>query len=351
MLDIGALKTNSVLMWVDEKYNIIQAHPSINMKNTGNFLCLLPLKSQQIFKEYVEKSESSVVIDPLNLKIQNFSVLLFVNIIVLKGTKYFLLRLLDINQYKCVKTSAYHNNLIGSSRAVAHDVNNILTIIVNTCDLLFLRHLPGDESFSAIAQILDNTRLIEKLIRQLALSVNKTQVPQSNIINVNESIYELEKLISKLVGDKKIQLIINCNKKPLLTKLNSIQFESVIINLVINAIAATEIGGKLTINITKLSVDNSSRDEKCWLVPVGDSKIRKGEYILIEVSDTGTGIKNEILHQIFEECFATKKEKIRTGIGLATVYNIVIKQAKGHIRVKTSNTGTTFAIFLKAVQQ
>lgn len=331
---------------VDKDYNIIQAHHSVNTENADNFLSLLSLRHKKLFKEYMSKLESYIGQGYLKLKVRNRDMLIYASSSMIKGERYFLLQLLDIAHNQNLKTSYENNQLMQLSRSVAHDVNHILTVIINICDVLFLKHAQGDKTFTEISQIVGNAKRIEKLMAQLTDSAQGTQ---SNVISVNESINELEPLISKLVKDKKIQLTINHSKYQLMTKLSQIEFERVIINLIVNALAATLAEGNITIDLEQLIMDEKFNYAGCYVLPQ-DEKIKNGEYVLIKVSDTGTGIKAEILDKIFEESFSTKEEKIGTGLGLSIVYNI-IKQAEGHIIVKTEERkGTTFMIFLKSYQ-
>ena len=136
---------------LDQNYNIIHAHHSVNIEKTCNFLSLLSRRCQKVFKKYIDNLESAIALEYLKLKVRNQDMLVHVNPININDEKYFLLHLLDITNNERLKINYEHNKLMLLSRSIAHDVNNILTVIINTCDSLFLKLAQGDASFTEIA--------------------------------------------------------------------------------------------------------------------------------------------------------------------------------------------------------
>jgi two-component system cell cycle sensor histidine kinase/response regulator CckA len=136
-----------------------------------------------------------------------------------------------------------------------------------------------------------------------------------------------------------------------LIKVDQGQLEQVIINLAVNARDAMVSGGILTIQTSNIDLEHSNSLDSSLISPVEDEKIEPGEYVLIEIADTGTGISKHLISKIFEPFFSTKEIGAGTGLGLSTVYGIV-KQTGGYIYLTTeANKGTKFSIFLKSYNQ
>ncbi|WP_148294320.1 ATP-binding protein, partial [Azospirillum sp. B506] len=219
---------------------------------------------------------------------------------------------------------------------VAHDFNNLLTAMIGFCDLLLLRHKPGDQSFSDIMQIKQNANRAANLVRQL-LAFSRQQTLQPRVINVTDVLAELANLLRRLIGEN-IELKMIHGRELGLVKVDQNQLEQVIINLVVNARDAMAGGGKLTINTTNYGVTQPERREHETIPP--------GSYVSIEVIDTGCGIARENLQRIFEPFYTTKEVGSGTGLGLSTVYGIV-RQTGGFVLVDSAvGEGTTFTILL-----
>ena len=219
---------------------------------------------------------------------------------------------------------------------VAHDFNNLLTAMIGFCDLLLLRHKPGDQSFSDIMQIKQNANRAANLVRQL-LAFSRQQTLQPRVINVTDVLAELANLLRRLIGEN-IELKMIHGRDLGLVKVDQNQLEQVIINLVVNARDAMAGGGKLTINTTNNVVTQPERREHETVPP--------GSYVSIEVIDTGCGIARENLQRIFEPFYTTKEVGSGTGLGLSTVYGIV-RQTGGFVLVDSAvGEGTTFIILL-----
>jgi len=219
---------------------------------------------------------------------------------------------------------------------VAHDFNNLLTAIIGFCDLLLARHKAGDPSFADVMQIKQNANRAANLTRQL-LAFSRRQTLRPKVLNLTDELAELHNLLDRLLGET-VDLKIVHGRDLGLVKVDQSQLEQVIVNLSVNARDAMPEGGRLTIRTANVSeADSRALDH---------SVMPAGEYILIEVADTGTGIAKEHLAKIFEPFFTTKDVHKGTGLGLSTVYGIV-KQTGGYIfPYSTLGKGTTFRIYL-----
>ncbi len=219
---------------------------------------------------------------------------------------------------------------------VAHDFNNLLTVMIGFCDLLLLRHRPGEQTFADIMQIKQNANRAANLVRQL-LAFSRQQTLQPKVLDVTDILAELSNLLRRLIGVN-IQLKVVHGRDLGLVKVDQGQFEQVIINLVVNARDAMPSGGTLTIRTANVTLDHEMQR--------GAETMPAGDYVLIEVIDTGTGIPPENLERIFEPFFSTKEVGSGTGLGLSTVYGIV-KQTGGFIAVDSAiGKGSTFSIYL-----
>lgn len=221
---------------------------------------------------------------------------------------------------------------------IAHDFNNLLTAIIGFCDLLLSRHSPSDQSFTDLMQIKQNANRAANLVRQL-LAYSKQQTLQPQVLNIAEALSELTVLLQRLVGIN-ISLDIVYGRELGLIKVDKGQFEQVIVNLIVNARDAIGGDGQITIDIHQKVYKRAQR-VRHDIIPVG-------EYVAVEVSDTGSGIPESHLEQIFDPFFSTKELGQGTGLGLSTVYGIV-KQTGGYIIVNTEvDKGTKFIILFPA---
>ncbi len=219
---------------------------------------------------------------------------------------------------------------------IAHDFNNLLTAMIGFSDLLLLRHRPGDQSFADIMQIKQNANRAANLVRQL-LAFSRQQTLQPKVLDVTDALAELSHLLRRLIGDT-VELQLVHGRDLGLVRVDHGQLEQVIINLAVNARDAMPEGGRLVIKTSNVTLATSLR-HKDELVPAGD-------YVVIEVIDSGNGIAPEHIDRVFDPFFSTKDVGEGTGLGLSTVYGIV-KQTGGHIYVESRDgEGTTFSIYL-----
>ena len=219
---------------------------------------------------------------------------------------------------------------------VAHDFNNLLTAMIGFCDLLLLRSPPSDPSFSDIMQIKQNANRAANLVRQL-LAFSRQQTLQPRVLNITDILYELRHLIERLIGEH-IDLDVVHGRDLGLVKVDQGQFEQVIINLAVNARDAMPRGGTLTIRTANVHQDRQLRR--------GHESMPAGDYVLIEMTDTGVGIPKENLARVFDPFFSTKQVGSGTGLGLSTVYGIV-KQTGGFVFASSAQgQGAVFQIYL-----
>ncbi len=221
---------------------------------------------------------------------------------------------------------------------VAHDFNNLLTAMIGFCDLLLQRHGIGDPSFADLNQIRNNANRAANLVKQL-LAFSRKQPLKPKLIDVTENFVDLNYLLKRTLGEQ-ISLEFNHGTDLGYIRVDPVQFSQVIVNLVVNAKDA--MNGKGTLKI-------STHTEKLNApYQFGADTISEGDFVVINVSDTGCGIKKEHLGRIFEPFFSTKENVVGsgTGLGLATVYGI-IRQTEGFIKVDSKvGKGTTFSIYL-----
>jgi two-component system, cell cycle sensor histidine kinase and response regulator CckA len=219
---------------------------------------------------------------------------------------------------------------------IAHDFNNLLTAMIGFCDLLLLRHRPGDQSFADIMQIKQNANRAANLVRQL-LAFSRQQTLQPRVLNVADVLTELSHLLRRLIGEN-IELKMVHGRELGLVRVDQGQLEQVIINLAVNARDAMPQGGSLTIRTGNFTASAPVRR--------GAEMMPPGDYVKVEVTDTGTGIPPEIIDRIFEPFFSTKEVGAGTGLGLSTVYGIV-RQTGGFVFVDSrTSEGASFNIYL-----
>ncbi len=226
---------------------------------------------------------------------------------------------------------------------IAHDFNNLLTAMTGFCDLLLLRHKPGDPSFSDIMQIKQNSNRAANLVRQL-LAFSRQQTLQPKVHDITDILTELSHLLRRLIGAN-IDLEVLHGQDLGLVKVDEGQMEQVLINLSVNARDAMQDNGGGALTIKTYGYENeTSRD--LW-----EEEMPPGKWVAIEVQDTGCGIPEENLARVLEPFFTTKDVGQGTGLGLATVYGI-IRQTGGYLDVKSQvDVGTTFTIYLPSVEQ
>ncbi len=224
---------------------------------------------------------------------------------------------------------------------VAHDFNNILTAIIGHCDLMMMRHSPGDSDYDDIQQIRTNSNRAASLTRQL-LAFSRQQTLRPQTLQLPDVVAEVSNLLKRLMGEQ-IRLDVTHGRNLGAVRADPGQLEQVVVNLAVNARDAMLAhnprgGGTLTIQTKAVSAADV-RAMASDILPVAD-------YTALVVTDTGGGIAPEVLPKIFEPFFTTKEVGKGTGLGLSTVYGIV-KQSGGWIFAESRpGQGATFTMYL-----
>ena len=221
---------------------------------------------------------------------------------------------------------------------VAHDFNNILTAIIGHCDLMLMRHTPGDIDYDDIQQIKSNSNRAAGLTRQL-LAFSRQQTLRPQVLQLPDVVSEVSYLLKRLLGET-VELVVKHGRNLGPIRADPGQLEQVIINLAVNARDAMAPKGGGTLTIQTYSVKSNQVAE------LGSDILPVADYSALSVTDTGTGIAPNVLGKIFEPFFTTKEVGKGTGLGLSTVYGIV-KQSGGFIFAdSTVGEGTRFVIYL-----
>jgi len=227
---------------------------------------------------------------------------------------------------------------------VAHDFNNVLTAIIGTCDLMLLRHIPGDSDYDDIQQIRANSNRAAALTRQL-LAFSRQQTLRPEIIQLPDVVSEVSPLIKRLLGEK-ITYYVQHDRNLGPVRADPQQLEQVIMNLAVNARDAIQSRGN---GQGRISLYTRTLQAK-QVVQLGSEVLPAADYTVLIVQDTGGGIPPHVLPKLFEPFFTTKEQGKGTGLGLSTAYGIV-KQSGGfifadNITDKTGHpTGARFTVY------
>ncbi len=248
----------------------------------------------------------------------------------------------DITEMQTLEAQFRHSQKLESigqlAAGVAHDFNNILTVIQGYADLLLGRN-DGDAALTApLKQISNATRRASALTRQL-LMFSRKQVLQPKIVDLNSVLRNLSNMLTRLLGE---DIAVETKYAVALPALEADtgMLEQVIMNLAVNSRDAMPKGGQLLIATSTVDIDAAYAQQH------PDS--RAGQTVRLSVTDTGCGMDRKTMERIFEPFFSTKEVGKGTGLGLATVYGIV-KQHQGWIEVKSEvGVGTTFEIYIPA---
>ncbi len=258
-----------------------------------------------------------------------------------EGPPQAILYLVDTSEQKALETQfaqAQKMQAIGQlAGGVAHDFNNLLQAIIGNCDLLLMRHAAGDPSFAEINEVRQNSVRAAGLVRQL-LAFSRQQTLQPRVLALADTMTELSLLLRRLLGER---VTLKFEQAPDLwaVRADEGQISNAIVNLVVNARDAMPAeGGTVVIRTSNLTLPAAR--------PIGTGLMPAGDYVLIEVADTGQGIALENQVKIFEPFFTTKPVGHGTGLGLSTVYGVV-KQSLGFITVESElGKGAAFQVYL-----
>jgi two-component system cell cycle sensor histidine kinase/response regulator CckA len=247
----------------------------------------------------------------------------------------------DITQRKAVEYQLQESQKVDSigrlAGGVAHDFNNLLSVVLSYAAMAQEGLAPDDPLRSDLEQIHRAGERAADLTRQL-LAFSRRQVFQTKVIELNDLVHELERMLRRLIGED-IELVTELEPGLWQIRVDPGQIEQVVVNLAINARDAMPEGGRLTLRTVNTLVD---REHAAATLPAG-------RYVKLEVEDTGTGMSTEVKSHIFEPFYTTKAKGRGTGLGLSTCIGIV-KQSGGEIVVESAlRKGSKFCIFLPAV--
>ncbi|MGI9403795.1 MAG: ATP-binding protein, partial [Hyphomicrobium sp.] len=219
---------------------------------------------------------------------------------------------------------------------VAHDFNNMLTAILGFSDMLLTMHRPKDVAYKDIMNIKSSANRAAELVRKL-LALARQQTLQNEVINLGEVLTDESSLLKRYLGEKS-ELKISSERDLWNVMTDKHEFVQALFNLTTNAKDAMPDGGTLSIRVRNIPERESQK--------LAHDGISTGEYVLIEVQDTGHGMSPEVMSKVFEPFFTTKDVGKGTGLGLASVYGMV-KQSGGIIYPESeAGKGTTFSIYL-----
>lgn len=227
-------------------------------------------------------------------------------------------------------------NLTGG---IAHDFNNILTVIMGNLELL-ADEVKGAENHALVKEAKDASEMGARLTNRLLAFARRSVLAPAQI-NINDLITDVSEMLKRTLGDN-IQLHTNLDPALRTTWIDISEFENALVNLAINSRDAMPNGGELVIESTNTELDEDV---------LSGSMVSPGNYVRVSITDTGSGIANEVKDSLFEPFVSTKSESHGTGLGLSMVYGF-IKQSGGHVYVYSEpNEGTTFSLYLPATNE
>jgi signal transduction histidine kinase len=219
---------------------------------------------------------------------------------------------------------------------IAHDFNNLLTAIIGYTEIVLTSLDPKDERRADAEEIGRAAMRAADLTRQM-LAFSRRQVLQPKVIDLNTALGKVEPMLRRVIGED-ISMTVIGRATSAFVRVDPGQVEQVVMNLVVNARDAMPHGGRLTVETADAVLDEAA--------VAGTPEARPGAFVMLSVSDSGTGMAPEVRARIFEPYFTTKDVGKGTGLGLSTAYGIV-RQSEGHISVSSEvGLGTTFRIYL-----
>ena len=219
---------------------------------------------------------------------------------------------------------------------VAHDFNNILSVINGYTELMLLE-LDEESPFKKRIEIIHSAGQRASRLTQQLVAFSRKQIINPKLVHLGKELHETNRMLVRLLGED-ISTLIHLSKDIWLIKMDQSQLEQIIVNLAVNARDAMPDGGKLIFEAVNIYLKDPFTDDRYEVIP--------GEYVMLSVSDTGCGMTKEVQDRIFEPFFTTKELNKGTGLGLAMVYGIV-KQNNGYISVYSEEgQGTTFKIYI-----
>ena len=262
----------------------------------------------------------------------------------LDGTHHVLAIVRDINERRALEEQLRQSQKMEAvgrlAGGVAHDFNNILTVILGQCDMLMMSLDDRDPVRDELGQVRDAAQRAARLTGQL-LAFSRRQTLHPRQISLNIVLADLEKMLRRVIGED-IQIQLELAPDLLQVNVDPGQLDQVILNLALNARDAMPGGGRLTLGTQNVALSPEQAREL--------GTLRTGPHVRLSIRDTGHGMDSEVLGHVFEPFFTTKEAGKGTGLGLSTVYGIVT-QSDGVIRVRSApGQGTHFEILLPAAE-
>jgi two-component system cell cycle sensor histidine kinase/response regulator CckA len=256
------------------------------------------------------------------------------------GARFVILYVVDATEQKALElkfAQSQKMDAVGQlAGGIAHDFNNVLQVIIGTSELYQRDRRPVDPGFTEMNQILQEANRAANLVGQL-LAFSRKQPLTPKVLDLNDVLQDLGYSLTRTLGEK-VQLKIVPGRELWYVRADRIQFQQVILNLSVNARDAMPDGGRLTIRTRNVSERESAK--------LAAQSVARGEYVLVEVEDSGTGMSKATVEKIFEPFFTTKDVGKGTGLGLSTVYGIV-KQTGGYVFADSElGKGTIFRVYL-----
>ena len=246
----------------------------------------------------------------------------------------------DITEYKQIEAQLLQSHKMESvgrlAGGIAHDFNNLLTALIGYADLALDALPPTEPARTDLIEIRKVSMRAAGLTRQL-LAFARKQTIEPRVFDLNDLLLEIDQLLRPLIGED-IERVMQLSPDLWNIQADPVQIEQVVVNIVINARDAMPNGGKLVIETANVELNHAYTH--------GQTGVTSGDYVLLAISDTGTGMDAAVQAHLFEPFFTTKAQGRGTGLGLATSYGI-IEQHGGHIRFQSEiGNGTTFNIYL-----
>ncbi len=267
-----------------------------------------------------------------------FWALLSSTLVTFQGQPYALATIQDITERRRLEARVLQSQkmeVVGHlAGGIAHDFNNVLTVITSTAELAMAGTRDGDPMFEALQTIRAASTRAARLTAQL-LAFSRQQILQPATLDLNDVITGLAPMVRRVVGD---QVVLDVHPAPVSVTVRADRgnLEQVVLNLAINARDAMPDGGTVTIAVAAATLAAGE----------GGTNLPAGRYARLTVTDTGTGMSDEVRQRIFEPFFTTKDVGRGTGLGLSMVHGVV-QQSGGDIVVRSApGAGTTFAIYL-----
>lgn len=254
-----------------------------------------------------------------------------------------LIMVTDVTEQRALQVQLLHSQKMEAlgrlAGGVAHDFNNVLTVITGYGELLGHRFGPEDPDRELVDEIQKATDHAAALTRQL-LAFSRRVVVQVQVVDLNARIAASKDMLRRLLGED-IELLVDLAPGLGGVRVDPAQMDQILINLAVNARDAMPRGGRLSIETANVELEEHDTQMRPELAP--------GPYVMMAISDTGSGIPPDVVDRVFDPFFTTKEAGRGTGLGLATVYGI-IKQFGGHILVYSEpGLGTSFKVYLPHV--